>query len=255
MRRTGTPILADPGPDPAPRAPARSGPLPRFTVPDRRCLALCALLLAGPVFPGPGPAFAEPPAPPASYGEAMRWYEQQARAGSARAQYFMGEIAASGLRGVADPVAAADWFEKAAQQGHGLAQFRLGLAYQAGHGREADPRAALRWFSLAARQGVAEAQFNLARMHEMGLGIPANPAQAALLYRQAAESGLGEAAFNLGLMYWEGQGVARDLSRAWAWLTLARERGVHAAVEPLAALDRVIGDDERERAKRFLPGS
>lgn len=108
--------------------------------------------------------FVVPPAAaevPASYPEAMRWYERAAADGVADAQFLLGRMLETGRFRPRDAAAAAGWYEKAATQGHRLAQFRLGTMYGTGLGVVADPAVAAGWYEKAASQGMAEAQFNL----------------------------------------------------------------------------------------------
>ena len=143
-------------------------------------IALAAALALGPfLFIGAGLAKADTGAPK-TYGDAMRWYKQAARAGNPRAQYYLGLMYERGINVREDAATAASWFAKAAAQGH------------------------------------AEAQFKLALMHEKGSGVAKSAAQAARWYRKAANAGLGAAQYNLGLLYDRGEGVTRDPARARA---------------------------------------
>ncbi len=203
--------------------------------------------------PGAGLAAENAVPVPKGYIDAMSWYARAARAGDPRAQYYMGVIHWRGLRGEKNHESAADWFEKAARKSHGPAQFSLGLAFELGLGRAKDAARAARWYRPAARQGIAEAAFNLGSLHERGDGVESNPAQAAIFYRQAAQAGLARAQYNLGLLYGEGHGVPRDRVRAWVWLSRANDAGYAGARAPLAALEKVMGADERSRAgKAYL---
>ena len=102
-------------------------------------------------------AAAEVPVPE-NYGQAMGWYERAAEAGNARAQFYLGVMMETGVRGAPDVSAAAGWYEKAARQGHADAQFKLGLLYYEGRGVARDRAAAAEWYAKAAESGSAEAR-------------------------------------------------------------------------------------------------
>ncbi len=52
---------------------------------------------------------------PENYGQAMDWYGHAAEAGNARAQFYLGAMMETGVRGPPDVSAAAGWYEKAAR--------------------------------------------------------------------------------------------------------------------------------------------
>lgn len=135
------------------------------------------------------PAAAEPPA---SYPEAMGWYERAAAEGVADAQFLLGRMLETGRFRTRDAAAAAGWYEKAAAQGHRLAQFRLGAMYATGLGVAADPAAAAGWYQKAASQGMAEAQFNLALLL-LDQKDRAAHIDAAIWLSRAADAGLERA--------------------------------------------------------------
>ncbi len=60
---------------------------------------------------------------PGTYGDAMRWYQRAAEAGSAKAQFYLGMLHETGTNRPIDATEAARWFAKAARQGHALAQY------------------------------------------------------------------------------------------------------------------------------------
>ncbi len=136
------------------------------------------------------PAVAEVPA---SYPEAMGWYERAAADGVADAQFLLGRMLETGRFRPRDAATAAGWYEKAATQGHRLAQFRLGTMYVTGFGVAADPAAAAGWYEKAAAQGMAEAQFNLGLLL-LDKKARAAHIDAAIWLSRAADAGIGRAA-------------------------------------------------------------
>jgi len=189
--------------------------------------ALLALALA--------PGAARGVDPPASYGDAMRWYERAAEAGDAKAQFLLGRLYERGAGGRGrDPARAAALYRKAAEQGHALAQLALALLYQRGEGVEKDPARAARWLEAAAQQGLREAQFNLGWLYDHGIGVAPDRETAERWYRAAAEQGLRQAMVNLALVLVAAGPEDRPArTEAWAWLTLAAARGANG-VQPMA---------------------
>jgi TPR repeat protein len=62
--------------------------------------------------------------------------------------------------------------EEKAEAGSASAQFNLGNMYNDGNGVPEDDKEAFKWLRLAADQGVARAQSNLGFMYEKGHGVP-----------------------------------------------------------------------------------
>ena len=119
-------------------------------------------------------------------------------------------------------------FEEARQQaeaGDAAAQSFVGAAYLAGAGVDPDPAAAIRWFMAAAEQGYALAQTDLGMLFGEGVIVPRNDEQALVWFRAAAEQGLVVACLNLARCYTEGRGTPVDLTQRVAWLRRAAEAG------------------------------
>lgn len=60
------------------------------------------------------------------------------------------------------------------------------------------------------------------------------------------------AQFNLGVMNYHGHGVAQDSARAWAWLTLAAERGYPEMVEMADLVYEELTAAQKVRGRRIL---
>ena len=130
------------------------------------------------------------------YPEAIQRFERLAQAGNAEAQYFLGQMSASGRGLPKDPGKAFYWYDRSAQGGHLEGQAALGSAY-------------LR-----------------------GLGVERNLAQAAHWSRLAAERGHGGAAYNLAVIYrGGGEGVAQDRAEAEKWAKIAMSKGFPDAMK------------------------
>ena len=149
-----------------------------------------------------------------TYGEAMAWYGEEARAGNPQARFLLGFDLETGARGAADPEAARGWYLAAARQGHERARVRLALMLLEGRGGAADPAAAAVWLEAAAGQGAADAMSILGYL--LAMGEPA------------------------------------DFDGAFRWLSLAAEAGDETAADNLAALTDAMGDDRLAQARAAL---
>ena len=181
---------------------------------------------------------ADMPAPVVTYGDAMRWYGQAARAGDPEAQFYLGYIHDRGLRGANSLSEAMSWYRKAAAQGEVQAQFRLGLLFDSDPRLPRDPAQAQTWYEAAAARGHAEAQFNLARLVEAEDAV-----RAVELYALAAEAGIGQAAFNLALLRINGPDEVYDPGAAWRWALRAVDLGAPGAEELRQRLAAAIDEE------------
>ncbi len=207
------------------------------------------------VLAGLGLGAADAAEAPQNYGQAMAWYERAAAEGNPRAQFYLGVMLETGIRGDTDPAAAVQWYRKAAAQGHVEAQFKLGLMHYQGIGVGRDLPAAARWYRSAAAGGSAEARYNLALMYERGVGVKRDIARAATLFAEAADGGATAAAYSLSVLYARGIGIGRDLGAALMWLDVALATGLGGSedyrkglVEALPAA--TVAEAERQAAER-----
>lgn len=195
---------------------------------------------------------------PATYGEALRWYEKAAQGGAPTAQYLLGYRLESGAGVPRDVAQAARWYRAAAAQGHAMAQFRLGWMRQNGHGLAQDMGKAVSWYVSAAAQGIAAAAFNLGYLYERGHGVAADRDKARLYYTQAARQGLGDAQLNLGLLLagnraGKTDGEARtSITEGCFWLSLAAARNVAGAAAARDAVMATLSDSEIKTVNRRL---
>ena len=179
---------------------------------------------------------------------AADWYRRAAEQGRPSAQWYLGDMHATGRWVAQNDVEAVKWFLTAAERGHILAQTHLCGMYSRGRGVAQDDVEALKWCLLATNQGDAFAQCAVGVMCEKGRGIAQDDAEAVRWYRRAAEQGYGRAQFYLGVMYLEGRGLrctpdsdndedrtTSDVEKEQDWeeasrlFELAAERGVASA--------------------------
>lgn len=92
--------------------------------------------------------------------EAARWYRQAANAGSAGAQYNLGNIFAEGIGVPRNYVEAANLFRLAARQGQSMAQTNLGALYSNGWGVRRSYYKGYLWSVIAAASGESQAITN-----------------------------------------------------------------------------------------------
>ena len=164
-------------------------------------------------------------AQPANYGDAMRWYEREAKKGSARAQFLLGMLYERGVPGHGKDLAKAHtWFLKAAEQGHPMAQYKVGASFHFGTGVTADRAQAVSWYRRAAGNGVAEAQHN---------------------------HGFGPSQLALGYLYLQGIAVGKDPAEAWAWFRAAESRDVAGAAKARAAAGENLSPADLEKAQQM----
>ncbi|MDE0335520.1 MAG: tetratricopeptide repeat protein [Defluviicoccus sp.] len=210
----------------------------------RPAVALCVALAVG-----TAASAQKPVKTPSTYGDAMRWYQKAAEAGSPQAQFLLGMKYDNGVGADPDPGRAVDWFRRAAEGGHALAQYRLASALNEGRGVERNVAGAASWYRRAAENGIPEAAFNLAYILDKGLAGAADAAGAAKWYLMAAEAGLGQAQFNLAVLHAEGRGVARDPVEAWIWFSCAVAAGLPNAERYLRRVDKKIDEAQRAAAR------
>ena len=77
-----------------------------------------------------------------------------AEQGLEAAQYYLGDLYASGHGVAQDHAAAAVWYRRAAQQGYGPACMSLALCYCSGEGVERDRFQAIYWYKRAYVAGI-----------------------------------------------------------------------------------------------------
>jgi TPR repeat protein len=167
----------------------------------------------------------------------LQQLETLAAQGNAWAQAQLGQLYASGRRGVPQDYATAQgWYEKAAVQGNAWAQNQLGQLYADGRVVQQDYKKAREWWEQAAAQGLTQAQYNLGQLYANGRGVMQDYKAAREWYEKAATQGNAWAQAQLGQLYANGWGVPRDNSRAREWYEKAAAKGNTWAQAQLALL-------------------
>lgn len=89
------------------------------------------------------------------YTNALKYFQQAAEQGNAKAQYNLGVCYENGQGVLQNYTEAVKWYRKAAEQGDALAQYNLGGCYYVGQGVAQNYTEAVKWIKKAAKQGDA----------------------------------------------------------------------------------------------------
>ena len=115
---------------------------------------------------------------------------------------------------------------EAAAQELGQAAFALASIFKSGEcGELSNPAVADVWLRRAAELKYVPAQFELGRQGLAHTDDPLQLAEAVRLIARAARKGHAAACYTLSACYARGLALEVDPARAWAWLTLAAQRG------------------------------
>ena len=149
---------------------------------------------------------------------------EQARNGSATAQYELGNryYMAQGVE--QSYILAAEMYRKAADQGNAEAQYWLGNMYESGRGVENSQQLAFFWFLKAAENGNKTAGVHVAARYALGKGVTKDYEKSFYWTNKLAEGGSPGDQKLLGLIYENGKGVKQDYGQAIYWYTRAAEQ-------------------------------
>lgn len=154
-----------------------------------------------------------------------------AQAGSAAAQYVIGERYATGRGVEQDWRKAVEWYRRAAEQGHGDALCALGGCYAEGLGVKRDIVRAVGYWEAAALQDQPRALWNLGEILAQGLpGLEPDARRATLLCKRAAQAGFAPAQATLAALF----AKAKKYDKAVHWWTLAADQSDPEALFNLA---------------------
>jgi len=124
-------------------------------------------------------------------------------------------------------------YRSLAEQGHCESQVFVGWMLYEGKGVAEDRDEAVLWFQKAAALGCPRGAFYLGR----SLTAAGRHPDAFYWYQKAAASGYVPAIFRLGLAYAYGKGTSGNLSKAYQYLTEAKNQGHVYAYREVALLD------------------
>lgn len=169
---------------------------------------------------------------------ALHWARQSAEQDHPAGQLLLADL----LQRSGSEAEALQLLRKAADQGLAEADYRIGQAYLNGQGADADPAEAIRFFERAAQKDHVQAQLQLAELYSRSKGADQTKARAWLT--RAAEQESAEAQFKLGLSFHEGRGGPADNREAYIWLSRAMLNGNERA---RAHLERIAPELSAEQ--------
>ncbi len=169
---------------------------------------------------------------------AERIWLSAARAGYARAQFFLGVLYETASN---DRYKAIHWYQRAAERGDRDAQHNLGLAYARGLGVKKNIPKAIKWWRTAGLKGNSDSQYNLGIIYATGAsGIHQNFKEAERWWLLAAAGGDALAQYNLGAMYANGVVGKQSYCEAARWWLKSRSNGFSQANIALENLGRRV---------------
>lgn len=247
--------------------------------PERNTAAGEAAVILANVYRTGFPGVARDPA------EARRWYDRARKLGHIPAAKVLGDLYYKGIGTPRDAKKAAEYYREAAQFDYVPAQLALAdILYNGEPGVPQDRKKALAWYSAAARHDDPQALYALARAYDLGEGVRADQQKALGFYKSAALQGSAPAKVALGTYFYEGklvpkddatarqwfeagvadedadgmfdlaamlargEGGGKDLVRAWALFRRAAVLGHDKAPQAMAALEKRMTVEEREKA-------
>ncbi|MCD4651282.1 MAG: sel1 repeat family protein [Candidatus Cloacimonetes bacterium] len=170
--------------------------------------------------------------------------EKEALAGSAEAQFKLGEIYFNGESSIPrSHKDAAYWYELSASQEEPAAQNNLGFMYEHGVYYKQNHRRAFDYYKKAAEQDYPEALFNTARCYYNGIGVTIDMKKSAKYYKKAAGADVPEAQFNLGTMFYTGTGVIESKEKAEFWIRKAAGNG---HVQAQKAIEKIFNKQQEQ---------
>ncbi len=152
-------------------------------------------------------------------------WKEQAEAGDAIAELFIGRCYQEGVAVKKDEAEALVWLQKSAAQGNDFAMHTLGLASELGQGVDIDRSEALRWYTKAADRGNSVSMRAIGGLYETGMTHQPEPELALQWYRRAADAGDPVACRLVGNCYLNGTGVPKDVPASESWYQKAAAAG------------------------------
>jgi len=213
---------------------------------------------------------------PINYGEAARFYLMAALQDHPDAQNNLGVLFHNGNLGQWDYVNAYAWYTVAIQKGSTFARDNLALAEkelsqkQIKRGKRIaaqileshtapdsqfdniDFKTVIASLKEKALAGDSASQYKLGVIYANGRGTPQNYGEAARFYLMAALQDHPDAQNNLGSLFQNGNLGQRDSVNAYAWFTVAIQKGSKLAKNNLALIEKELSKEHIERGKRIV---
>ncbi len=154
----------------------------------------------------------------------------------------LGLLLINAPEGKKDDRTAFSHFEEAAKNGSIKAQYYLALTYLEGIGTSKDNERAFAEMQAAAEKDYAPALNQLGSFYFNGIGTERNLEQTVFYQKRAAAQGYTPAQVNLGFLYENGYGVEQNLQTALAYYQLAAGAGYEGAAEAIARVETLLNE-------------
>lgn len=141
-------------------------------------------------------------------------------------------------------------FAKAAIAGYGPAAFAIGDKYNWGlKPVTSNLDSAVYWLKMGVELGDADAQVSLGFMYSDGRGVKKDVKEAVRLLKLSAAQNNRVGICDLGNFYWSDNAPKKNKVRAWALLTLAKDRFMQVSIVKIGEIIRKMNDKERAEAE------
>lgn len=185
-------------------------------------------------------------------GMAVELAQKSAAQNNTRGEHLLG-VAYSRGDGVAQDYAEAlKWLQRAATKGFAPSYVALGRLYEIGQGVQKDEESAVRYYKMAADRNFAGGKVALGIMYVTGRGVARDFAEALRLFEEAHRAGIARATYFIGAMYRDGHGVTKEFTKAYAWITVAAERGDPLAVKRKSELAGQLTEQQIAESQSFV---
>lgn len=151
------------------------------------------------------------------YSTAVPYLQRAAKAGSARAQDYLGYMYECGLGVEKNYKIAMNLYTKAEAAGYGPGIVSIGRLYEKGLGVKESSEKAFAYYKKAADIGCAEGEYQTGLCYRYGYGTTKNVESAFKYIQRGTTGGYGWEA--LGNMYYEGTGTAVNYQKAFECYT------------------------------------
>ena len=145
-------------------------------------------------------------------------------------------------------------WEQLARMGNPDALFNLGQVYRMGNGVDIDMAKVEYFYRRAAQSGHMEAQNNLASLYFFDEKDTTRRGEALTWWRLAARHGHGQSQYMLAVLHYNGEHLPKDNIQAFAWVVLAREAGVEAALVAERVMRRTLSVNEMTQGRLLSRG-
>ncbi len=141
---------------------------------------------------------------------------------------------------------------KAANAGYGYAAFVIGDKYNWGlKPVTGNLDSAVYWLKMGVELGDAYAQSSLGYMYTVGRGVKKDSKEGVRLLKLSVAQNNRVGICELGNFYWSDNAPKKNKVRAWALLTLAKDRSMQVSIVKIGEIIRKMNDKERAEAEQL----